>query len=365
MTLVEHAARAGTRARTKAGTFRDLSLQDFVAHLSVKPLGRDDDAGTAARGADVFEARSNQDFGWGRLFGGQPMGQSLAAASLTVPESMTAHWMSCMFVREGMCDELPRFAVERVRDGRSFASRRVRAFQGHGDILDMLVNFHVEEPGFEHQARPVPPGLVSPQDLGPNRARYEAFAKSQGKTIDEVLPKPVQYLMLDEEQPILVRPGLLRDVAGSPEALDPHQHSWMKVNGPGGKAKADFYETIADEEAPADLRTELTDEQLSQAMLAFMVDFGFLGTSLLPHKKSVWQKTVMAASLTHSMHFHKPIAFCGPEDESPWLLFDQESPTATTGRGFVSGEIYNANTGTLVATALQEGLVRPVRPKKT
>lgn len=358
-----------------AGSFKDLSLVDFLAHLTVKPIERHEDVSPGPRATtshsrvvDIFEGRSNQDFGWGRLFGGQAMAQALSAASLTVDESMDAHWMSCMFVREGTCDELPRFAVEHVRNGRSFASRRVRAYQDHGDILDMLVNYHVEEPGYEHQANPMPSAsskltdehYVHPDKLGPNRPRYEALAKELHKPLDKVIPTQVQYVMFGEEQPVHVRPGLVRSILDADEGIDPHQYSWFKTNGSLEEAKKSFAANLMNEELPGDasLRNELTDTQLAQSMLAFMVDFGFLGTSLLPHKATVWSKSVMAASLTHSMHFHKPFTF------DDWILFEQTSPVAANARGFVSGEIFDAVSGDLVCTTLQEGLIRPVKPKR-
>ncbi len=319
--------------------FAALSARELAARVLTLRMEQDE-----PRRA-VLRTTANVDFGWGRIFGGQLMGQALSAACATVDKRMRVNSCSANFLREGDLCELATLEVDKVRDGRSFATRHVRMSQAQGAVLDMIVSFHVHEQGLDHQHRCVAHG--DPGALLSNEERWRAFAAERGKSVDQVLPAAMQGILWGNP-PVLLRHGACVDVLGGFDKSAPEQHLWLRASG-------DFDPERVAAEAAAEAGSaagQLTGEQLSQVFLAFATDFSFLSTSLLPHGTTVWQNKVQPATLSHTLFYHRPLSV------RDWLLFDMCSPISAGGRGFVRGELFDS-AGTLVASAMQEGLIRP------
>lgn len=259
---------------------------------------------------------TSPDEGWQRVYGGQVIGQALVAASRTVPEDRRAHSLHGYFLRPGDTRIPILYTVDRIRDGRSFTTRRVVAVQHGQAIFNMSISFQVAEEGFDHQLpmpeAPQPEGLRDEREL-----RAEWLAKL-----------PEEYAeAFSSERPIEMRPVDPMDIF-HPEQRPPHQMCWMKARNP-----------LPD------------DPRLHQCVLAYLSDWSLLDTATLPHAVSFTQTNMQMASLDHAMWFHRPFR----ADE--WLLYVQDSPSASGARGLNRGLIYDRR-GVLVASAAQEGLIR-------
>lgn len=256
--------------------------------------------------------------GRGRSFGGQVVGQALMAAIRTVGADRPVHSLHAYFMRPGDATQPVLYQVERDRDGRSFATRRVIAVQGGKPILNLAASFHAGEPGLAHQyAMPDVPGpdaLKNEEQLG------EAMADTLPQMFLDWLrtPRPI------EMRPVEPRPPFNRDTR------DPAQSMWMRVRGNLGD-----------------------DPAMHRAALAYTSDFGLLGTCMLPFGKAFVDKDMQFASLDHAVWFHDDFRM----DE--WLLYTMDSPWAGGARGFNRGQIFTQD-GRLVASAAQEGLVRNI-----
>lgn len=254
--------------------------------------------------------------GWQRVYGGQVIGQALVAASRTVPEDRRAHSLHGYFLRPGDTTIPILYKVDRIRDGRSFTTRRVVAIQHGRAIFNMSISFQVAETGFDHQLpRPEAPG---PENLPDEQALRESWT--------EKLPEEYAE-SLNSIRPIEVRPIDPVNIF-EPEQRPPQQMCWMKARNP-----------LPD------------DPRLHQCVLAYLSDWSLLDTAMLPHAVSFTQNNMQVASLDHAMWFHRPFR----ADE--WLLFVQDSPSASGARGLNRGLIYD-RAGTLIASAAQEGLIR-------
>ncbi|MCZ6711778.1 MAG: acyl-CoA thioesterase II [Gammaproteobacteria bacterium] len=254
--------------------------------------------------------------GWQRVYGGQVLGQALVAASRTVPEDRHAHSLHGYFLRAGDTDVPILYTVDRIRDGRSFTTRRVVAIQHGQAIFNMSISFQIEEQGLSHQmAMPEAPG---PDDLPDESELRKKWAERLPDEFKETFAR---------QRPIEVRPIDPQDIF-QPEKRAPFQMCWMKSRDP----------------LPDDLR-------LHQCVLAYLSDWSLLDTATLPHAVSFMQDNLQMASLDHAMWFHRPFR----ADE--WLLYVQDSPSASGSRGLNRGLIYNRG-GELVASAAQEGLIR-------
>jgi acyl-CoA thioesterase-2 len=264
---------------------------------------------------NLFRGRS-QDLGWGQVFGGQVLGQALSAAAQTVPPERPVHSLHSYFLRPGDVTRGIVYEVDRIRDGRSFTTRRVKAIQNGRAIFNLSASFQTDEPGFEHQdpmpEAPGPEGLPSHQEM----ARRHA---------DE-LPAVVRAWAL-ADRPIETRP-VEPDDPMRPRKGPPTRLVWYRSTG-----------ALPD------------DPALHRYMLAYASDFHFLVTSLRPHGVSWLSRGMQVASLDHAMWFHRPFRF------DRWLLHVMESPVASGGRGTVRGRFFDQD-GALVATAVQEGLIR-------
>lgn len=261
------------------------------------------------------------DIGSPFVYGGQVLAQSLVAAYKSAPEGKYLHSMHGYFLRRGD-NELPiEYDVQTLRDGRSFSTRRVTAFQKGEVIYIMAGRFHIPEDGLQHQKSM--PNVAQPESL-------TAFSDLFAEFAEKFNFKPRG--LYSSQSPILFHP-VEKYNPFEPGILPPRGHTWFK---PAGQ--------IPD------------DPILHQAILAYVADFSLLISSLLPHNVSLFKTPMNIASLDHAMWFHRPIK-C-----SDWNLYEVESPSASGGRGFCLGKIY-CRDGTLIASTAQEGLIRLFEPK--
>jgi acyl-CoA thioesterase-2 len=257
---------------------------------------------------------------WQRVFGGQVIGQALVAACRTVDvATRPPHSLHAYFLLGGDPKVPIIYEVDRIRNGRSFTTRRVVAIQHGQAIFSMSASFQVEEPGFSHQA--TMPNVPSPDQL-----------PSEEEVRREVLPTMPEAVrrFYERERPIELRPV---------------EYSRYANDGPRTAAFNVWMRSTA----------RLPDDRaIHQCVLAYASDLALLDASLIPHGRSVFDRTIMAASLDHALWFHRPFR----ADE--WLLYAQDSPSSAGARGFSRGLIFSAD-GTLVASVAQEGLVRERR----
>lgn len=264
---------------------------------------------------NLFRGQS-QDLGWGQVFGGQVLGQALSAAAKTVPEGRIVHSLHGYFLLTGRVDSPIVYDVDRIRDGKSFTTRRVVAIQRGQAIFSMSASFQVEEQGYDHQDEmpelPGPDGLLSQVELA--------------RRIADQIPSPLKERAI-AETPIEIRP-ISPANPFAPKPRPPTSAAWLRANG-----------------------SLPEDPALHRYLLAYASDFNFLGTSMNPHGVSWMMPGMQVASLDHAMWFHRPFRM----DE--WLLQVVESPSASEGRGLVRARFFSRD-GRLVATAAQEGLIR-------
>ncbi len=249
-----------------------------------------------------------------RIFGGQVLAQALNAAIRTVDTARTAHSMHAYFLRPGNPAKQIIYDVDPIRDGKSFTTRNVVARQDGVAIFSSSVSFHIEEPGLAHQFEmlEVPP----PEELESDFERWSRLERENPGKIDAPVALPIER-----------RPVHQRDVL-NPQPAEPRQQIWFRALGDLGD----------------DLRRH-------QTMLAFMSDFGLLGSALLPHPYTGMNKDLQFASLDHALWFHRPFK----ADE--YLLYSLDSPVAAGARGFSRGSFYTRE-GHLVASTAQESLLR-------
>jgi len=263
---------------------------------------------------NLFRGRSPQ-VGWQRVFGGQVIGQALVAATRTVADRMV-HSLHGYFMRPGDPDVPIIYDVERIRDGKSFATRRVVAIQHGHAIFSLSASFQVVEDGLEHQIDM--PDVPMPEDLPSEKELRDRYV--------DVAPENVRRYW-ERERPIELRPMHMKHYF-SREKLDPIQKIWFRATGP------------------------LPDSpEIHNCVLAYASDMTLLDTSLFAHGRSVFNKDLQLASLDHAMWFHRP---CKADE---WLLYSQDSPSSAGARGFNRGSIYDRS-GQLVASVAQEGLIR-------
>jgi len=263
---------------------------------------------------NMFRGQSPK-VGWQRVFGGQVIGQALVAATRTV-EGRQPHSLHGYFMLPGDPKVPIIYEVDRIRDGRSFTTRRVVAIQHGQAIFSMSASYQVAEDGFEHQA-------PMPEVPGPDALPSESEVKS------ELLPKMPEPMRtyFERERPIEMRPvEMQRYTSGDPGK--PIFHVWIRAT-----------DRLPD------------DPAVHQAVLAYASDITLLDTSLIPHGRTVFDPTIQGASLDHALWFHRPFR----ADE--WLLYAQDTPYAGGARGFSRGLIFRQD-GTLVASVAQEGLIR-------
>jgi len=267
---------------------------------------------------NLFRGQS-RDIGTRFVFGGQVLGQSLAAAQRTV-EGRVVHSMHAYFLRAGDVEAPIVYEVDRNRDGKSFSSRRVVAIQHGQPIFTMAASFQDPEEGLTHQLSM--PDVPPPEDL----AEPEPL---DAHTLAKIPPKLQRWVT--SKGPFEFRHVYPGDEFKRPKR-PPFQHVWFRL-----------VDRIPD------------DELLHRALLAYASDFHLIGTATLPHGISYLQGNVQMASLDHAMWFHRPTNF------NEWILFDQDCPSTSQGRGFIRGEMYSQD-GVLVASVAQECLMRVKAP---
>jgi len=253
-----------------------------------------------------------------RVFGGQVLAQALVAATRTVSQDRPCHSFHAYFLRPGDPKVPILYQVDRSRDGGSFTARRVVAIQHGAQIFTLAASFQAAEAGFEHQSQM--PIVPSPEDLE------------------------------DDQQQLLRDPGLAAHIRAWVARERPFETRSVLGRGPFGENGGRPARAAVDH-IWLKTRGSLPDDPATHAaLLAFVSDMSLLDTSLLPHGKSIFAD-VQVASLDHAMWFHRPFR----ADE--WLLYVQDSPSASGGRGFNRGAIYRRD-GTLAASVAQEGLIR-------
>ena len=283
---------------------------DAVKHI----LGILDLQDAAGPTPDVFTGSSYRP-PWGRVFGGQVLAQALVAAIRTVPEDRPVHSLHAYFLRPGDPDVPIEYAVERLRDGRSFSARRTQASQNGQAILSMISSYQEPAGGLDHQDEmpdvPPPEGILSLEE------RFGHLDVPQIQTMLRTRPVDLRHV----EGPVFLVPG--------PERM-PSQAVWLRTTAP-----------LPD------------DPVLHTAMMAFSSDYSLLESVLRAHGLA-WTSGLKTASLDHAMWFHRPARI----DE--WLLYVQHSPSASGGRGLAQGKLVTRE-GVLVASTAQEGMMRPPR----
>ncbi len=267
----------------------------------------------------LFEGCS-EDLGYKNVFGGQVCGQAMMAAYQCIDDRI-AHSMHGYFLRPGDHALPIQYEVQVLRDGGSFSARRVIAKQHNKEIFTLNASFQTKEAGLNHQ-------FDMPDTTDPEVLLSELEMRRRFK---HLIPEKLRD-QFTRDRPIEIRPVNPVNYS-NPDVRAPYKQNWFR--------------------AVADLPDDLA---LHQCILTYASDFGLLGTGLLPHGVSFAQKNMQVASIDHALWFHRPFRV----DE--WLLYDMDSPSASAGRGFNRGNIYNQK-GELVASTCQEALTRK-KPKE-
>lgn len=260
---------------------------------------------------NLFRGRSPKT-GWQRVFGGQVIGQAMIAACRTV-ERWLPHSLHCYFMLPGDPQIPIVYQVERLRDGKSYSTRRVVAIQHGNEICSINVSFHAEEQGpFDHQDKM--PDMPPPEKL----ATRELFNR-------RIFPETPEFIR--DYYAIELRPVEIGRYFGQ-KIDDGRIHAWIKIS------------------------AKLTDESaLHRCALAYASDFSLLDAVMARHGRTLLDERVMRTSLDHAMWFHRPFR------ADDWLLYARDSPSAQCGRGLTRGLIFKRD-GKLVASVVQEGSVR-------
>ncbi len=284
-----------------------MNVAELLTLLDIEPVG-----------PDRYVGRSN-DMGWKRVFGGQVIAQSLVAAQRSVDDS-APHSLHAYFILAGDPSEPIAYEVERVRDGRSFATRRVVARQRSEVIFIMSVSFQREEEGVLEHAFPAP-SVARPEEVYDPFVLPPGASPEQGEKLQSFFDRirPIEFRPLDPLRYRPAQPGQLGD---------PHQSVWIRIREP-----------LPD------------DPAIQRAALAYLSDMTLIDTVLIAHGYSITSGKFQTASLDHALWLHRPFR----ADE--WLLYVQDSPSAHGGRGLARGLLYN-RIGELVASVAQEGLFR-------
>jgi len=280
-------------------------LEQLVDILDLEPIE-----------VNIFRGRS-PDVTLPRVYGGQVAGQALVAAGRTVPADRPVHSLHAYFLRGGDPSVPIIYDVDRVRDGRSFSTRRVVAVQHGQPIFHLAASFQLPAEGVEHQL-PMPPS-VDPETLPTFQERYAPYADELGEWYSR--PRPIDLRYVDDP------PRAAREKG----PRDPSQQVWMRADG------------------------KLPDEPLLHVCaVTYASDMTLLESVLLGHGLSFGMPGLKGASLDHAMWFHRPFR----ADE--WMLYDQDSPSASGARGFASGRLF-ARDGRFCVSVAQEGMLRVPR----
>lgn len=249
-----------------------------------------------------------------RVYGGKVLGEAIKAAQMTV-EEREVHSIHAYFLREADSGNPVVYEVDRSRDGRSFAARRVVAIQYGRPIFTLEASFHKREPGIEYQV--AMPAVTPPDELA--RVQFDSL------NLDRASPKVQRIANI--AAPFELRP-VDHYFGDTPEGSPPLRRVWMRTS-----------DRLPD------------DPDLHRAILAYVSDYGLITTLLMPQGVRLNDETLMLASLDHAMWFHRPFRM----DE--WLLYVCEGVSSAGARGLARGSFYDA-AGRLVVSVAQEGLIR-------
>jgi acyl-CoA thioesterase II len=272
---------------------------------------------------NLFRGQS-QDLGWGTVFGGQVLGQAVSAAAHTVDPERRVHSVQSYFLRPGDVNKPIVYEVDRIRDGGSFTTRRVIAIQSGHVIFNLAASFQKLEEGFSHQEQM--PDAPAPETVATEQEKLLQFG-------DRV--PPFIRTRASGARPFELRPVQFTDDPFAPEPGAPERMVWIKAS-------------AALPDTPA----------LHSGLLAYVSDYAFLTTALLPHGVGWLTPGMHMASLDHIMWFHAPFRV------DSWLLHVIRSPRAHGARGFVRGSVFSQD-GVLVASTAQEGLIRKLAKKSS
>ncbi|QGM98672.1 acyl-CoA thioesterase [Methylocystis parvus] len=280
----------------------DAPARELVALLDLENLGDDRFRGHSPHAAGRH------------LYGGQVVAQALVATTRTTPADRPLHSLHAYFVLAGDPQVPIDFAVERIRDGRSFTTRRCVASQQKRTIFSLEASFQLREQGFEHAADM--PQTPDPESLAPINDLVERFRGFLPLPAEHWLKRATSVDMRIAAPETLIAPNRLG------------QFIWFRVQGP-----------LPD------------DEALHAALLAYLSDMTLLNTALMVHGRNIFDAKIQVASLDHALWIHHP-----PRVDQ-WLLYAQESPAASNARGLTFGRIFTRD-GRLLASVAQEGLIR-------
>ncbi len=266
---------------------------------------------------DIF-SWNGKNVGYKRIFGGQVMAQTLIAAYKTVNVEHFAHSFHSYFIRPGNMEKPITFTVDRIRDGKSFTTRSVKAIQDGEVIFNCSISFQKREKGLEHQVDM--PDVPEPEILKSEQELREDILK-------ELKMKKEDMPMFFRQQEIEMRPVEKQNYF-KPERMPPYKNTWIKNEG------------------------KLPDDQvIQQAFLLYISDMGLLGAANNSVGVNFLTKNLQNASLDHAMWFHRKL------DLNGWFLYTIESPITRNARGFSRGSIFSRD-GKLIASCTQEGLIR-------
>jgi len=277
------------------------ALDELIDLLDLEPIEVN-----LFRGVSPDESRQ-------RVFGGQVAGQALVAATRTVDPGRLVHSLHAYFLRPGDPNVPILYEVDRIRDGKSFTTRRVVAIQHGRAIFNLQASFHVNEPGPDFQM-PMPHNVPRPETLPDFKTRMAPYKEMMGDHYDR--PRPIDLRHVDAD-PLRRKK---RQATG--------QRVWLRADG-----------TLPD------------DPILHACIVTYASDMTLLDTTVLPFDLSWETPGMQMASLDHAMWFHRPFR------ADDWLLYDQHSVSTVGARGLASGAIYTSD-GTLAVSVVQEGLVR-------
>jgi acyl-CoA thioesterase-2 len=280
-------------------------LQDLLDLLDLEPIE-----------VNIFRGVS-PDEGWQRVYGGQVIGQALVAASRTVEDqSRMAHSLHGYFLRPGDTTIPILYEVDRIRDGKSFTTRRVVATQRGRAIFSMSVSFQVIEDGLEHQFEM--PVVKQPENCPTQLELNQQYADDIPEAYKKRShsPQPIEMRFAEPLNQF------------KPVKMTPYQNTWIKA-----------------------VDTMPHDPRLNQCLLAYASDMTLIDTATRPHGISWANEKFQVASLDHAMWFHQSFKI------DDWLLYSQDSPFSGGGRGLSRGAFYNQE-GALIASVAQEGLIR-------
>ncbi|WP_134668522.1 MULTISPECIES: acyl-CoA thioesterase II [unclassified Amycolatopsis] len=298
--MTEMARKAATGLDSNPGGGGQPVLDKLVALLDLEKIEENIYRGVSPAHSSV------------RVFGGQVAGQALVAAGRTVPEERRVHSLHAYFIRGGDPSVPIVYEVDRIRDGRSFTTRRVVAVQHGKAIFSLSASFQKDEPGIDH-AETMPPDVPDPESL----PTFPELTAGYGLRFSEI-PRPIDIRYVGEP------PWVTRTTGERPT----HHRVWMRADG-----------TLAD------------NQLLHVCVLTYASDMTLLDSVLARHGVYWDVDKVLGASLDHALWFHRPFR----ADE--WFLYDSTSPSASGARGLATGRFFTRD-GLHVATVVQEGLLR-------